>query len=115
MPSGAYGTRSNAAKYTRQGGRIWLTVSRENGDAVISVRDTGEGIPGTLLPHLFEIFTQDQRTLDRAPGRVGARIDHRPENRGAARRADRGEKRKPRQRQRVRGSAAAYFRTSMTL
>jgi len=62
---------NNAAKYTRQGGRIWLTVAREDGDAVISVRDTGEGIPNTLLPHLFDIFTQGQRTLDRAQGGLG--------------------------------------------
>ncbi|WP_434148703.1 PAS domain-containing sensor histidine kinase [Methylocaldum gracile subsp. desertum] len=62
---------NNAAKYTRQGGRIWLTVTRDDGDAVISVRDTGEGIPGTLLPYLFDIFTQGQRTLDRAQGGLG--------------------------------------------
>ncbi len=51
---------NNAAKYTRQGGRIWLTLTHEDGDAAISVRDTGEGIPGTLLPYLFDIFTQGQ-------------------------------------------------------
>ena len=62
---------NNAAKYTRHGGRIWLTVTRDGGDAVISVRDTGEGIPGNLLPHLFDIFTQGQRTLDRAQGGLG--------------------------------------------
>ncbi|HYE36218.1 PAS domain-containing protein [Methylocaldum sp.] len=62
---------NNAAKYTRQGGRIWLTVTREDGEAVISVRDTGEGIPSTLLPYLFDIFTQGQRTLDRSQGGLG--------------------------------------------
>jgi signal transduction histidine kinase len=62
---------NNAAKYTRQGGRIWLTAAREGGEAVISVRDTGEGIPSTLLPHLFDIFTQAQRTLDRSQGGLG--------------------------------------------
>lgn len=62
---------NNAAKYTRHGGKIWLTVTRDGGDAVISVRDTGEGIPGNLLPHLFDIFTQGQRTLDRAQGGLG--------------------------------------------
>jgi PAS domain S-box-containing protein len=62
---------NNAAKYTRQGGQIWLTVTRDHGEAVISVRDTGEGIPSTLLPQLFDIFTQAQRTLDRSQGGLG--------------------------------------------
>jgi len=62
---------NNAAKYTSEGGRIWLSLTRENGEAVVSVRDTGEGIPGKLLPHLFTPFTQAERTLDRAQGGLG--------------------------------------------
>jgi|GEM_PF-1647815 len=62
---------NNAAKYTPEGGRIWLTLSRENSEAVISVRDTGEGIPCTLLPNLFKPFTQADRTLDRSQGGLG--------------------------------------------
>jgi PAS domain S-box-containing protein len=62
---------NNAAKYTSEGGRIWLTVTREDGEAVLSVRDTGEGIAGTLLPYLFDVFTQGERTLDRAQGGLG--------------------------------------------
>jgi PAS domain S-box-containing protein len=61
----------NAAKYTPEGGRIWLVVARRNGEAVISVRDTGEGISSALLPCLFDVFTQGERTLDRAQGGLG--------------------------------------------
>lgn len=62
---------TNAAKYTPEGGTIWLTAAREQDEAVISVRDTGEGIPEALLPHLFDLFTQAERTLDRAQGGLG--------------------------------------------
>lgn len=62
---------TNAAKYTPAGGRIWLTLSREKSEAVLSVRDTGEGIPEALLPHLFELFTQAEQTLARAQGGLG--------------------------------------------
>ena len=49
---------NNAAKYTESGGRIWLTAQREGGEAVVSVRDTGVGIPAALLPRVFDLFTQ---------------------------------------------------------
>lgn len=62
---------NNAAKYTPEGGRISLTASRELGEAVIAVRDNGEGIPESLLPHIFDVFTQAERTLDRAQGGLG--------------------------------------------
>jgi PAS domain S-box-containing protein len=61
----------NAAKYTPEGGRIWLTTATENGEAIISIRDNGEGISGALLPHLFDAFTQATRTLDRTQGGLG--------------------------------------------
>jgi PAS domain S-box-containing protein len=61
----------NAAKYTPAGGRIWLSVTAENGDATITVRDTGEGISRSLLPHLFDAFTQAARPLDRKQGGLG--------------------------------------------
>ena len=62
---------SNAAKYTEDGGEIWLTLSREGDDAVITVRDTGIGIDEQLLPHVFDVFTQAERHLDRAQGGLG--------------------------------------------
>ncbi|HEY4590978.1 MAG TPA: ATP-binding protein [Thermoanaerobaculia bacterium] len=62
---------NNAAKYTPPGGEIWLTVEREEGMAVIHVRDTGVGMPADLLPKVFELFTQGERALDRAEGGLG--------------------------------------------
>ncbi len=66
---------NNAAKYTAQGGRIALSVApaREAGqDAVaISVRDNGIGIDRGVLPHVFELFTQAERTPDRSQGGLG--------------------------------------------
>lgn len=61
----------NANKYTPVGGRIWLTVEHAASQVAISVRDNGEGIPSALLPHLFDVFTQAERTLDRAQGGLG--------------------------------------------
>lgn len=62
---------NNAAKYTPDGGRIELTGSVDAGQAVIQVCDNGSGIPRALLPHIFEMFTQANRTLDRAQGGLG--------------------------------------------
>ena len=62
---------TNAAKYTDEGGRIWLTVQREGNEAVLRVRDTGIGIAPNLLPHIFDLFTQADRSLDRSEGGLG--------------------------------------------
>jgi signal transduction histidine kinase len=62
---------NNAAKYTPRGGKIGLTVGRESGQAAIRVHDTGEGIPDYLLPRLFDLFTQAERTIDRSRGGLG--------------------------------------------
>ena len=62
---------NNAAKYTDEGGQIWLDVWVEGGDVVLRVRDTGPGISRKLLPHVFDLFTQAERTLDRAQGGLG--------------------------------------------
>ncbi len=62
---------NNAAKYTRPGGHVNLTVERVNSTAVIRVRDTGVGMPADLLPKVFDLFTQADRTLDRAQGGLG--------------------------------------------
>ncbi|HEV2844774.1 MAG TPA: PAS domain S-box protein, partial [Thermoanaerobaculia bacterium] len=62
---------NNSAKYTPPGGRIWLTVEREDGQAVLRVRDTGVGIPADLLPKVFDLFVQGERTLDRSEGGLG--------------------------------------------
>jgi signal transduction histidine kinase len=61
----------NAAKYTPPGGRIWLTAGREGEQAVVRVRDTGDGIAPDMLSRIFEPFTQAGRTLDRSEGGLG--------------------------------------------
>jgi signal transduction histidine kinase len=62
---------TNAAKYMREGGTIWLSCSQEGNDFVLSVKDSGIGIDSTLLPHVFELFSQATGTLDRAEGGLG--------------------------------------------
>ena len=67
---------NNAAKYTPNGGRIALTAEREGpgaaeGSVAIRVRDTGVGISAEMLPRVFELFTQADRSLDRAQGGLG--------------------------------------------
>jgi PAS domain S-box-containing protein len=66
---------NNAAKYTPHGGRIALSVSCEALDmrrlVRIAVRDNGIGIDARLLPQVFDLFTQAERTPDRAQGGLG--------------------------------------------
>lgn len=62
---------SNAAKYTPHGGAIHLSAKRIDNAVEISVRDNGVGIPLTLLPRVFDIFTQSERTLARSEGGLG--------------------------------------------
>jgi PAS domain S-box-containing protein len=62
---------NNAAQYTPEGGGIRLTVERDGEQAVIRIRDTGVGMPADLLPKVFELFTQGDRSLDRAQGGLG--------------------------------------------
>jgi CheY-like chemotaxis protein len=61
----------NAAKYTDPGGRVELSAARELGSAVLRVADTGMGISPDLLPHIFDLFTQADRSLDRERGGLG--------------------------------------------
>jgi PAS domain S-box-containing protein len=62
---------NNAAKYTPHGGRIELSANVEDGQAVISVKDTGVGIPGESLSKVFEMFTQIGRGAQRSQGGLG--------------------------------------------
>ncbi len=62
---------NNAAKYTADGGRISVAVQQEGNEAVLRVRDTGVGIAPELLPHIFDLFTQAERSLDRSQGGLG--------------------------------------------
>ena len=62
---------NNAAKYTAERGDIWVEATREGAQAVVKVRDSGAGIAPTLLPRVFELFAQAERTLDRSQGGLG--------------------------------------------
>ncbi|MBC7624871.1 MAG: PAS domain-containing protein, partial [Aeromicrobium sp.] len=62
---------TNAAKYTDKGGTISLSIAQEGDEAVIRVKDTGVGITPELLPRIFDLFTQADRSLDRAQGGLG--------------------------------------------
>lgn len=62
---------TNSAKFTPRGGRIRLSVERQGSDAVIRVRDSGIGIAEEMLPRVFEIFSQVDRTMESAHGGLG--------------------------------------------
>ena len=62
---------TNAAKFTDPGGEIALILAREGDSAILRVRDNGVGIGADLLPHIFELFIQADRSLDRAQGGLG--------------------------------------------
>ena len=61
----------NAAKYTSDGGSIELNVLVDRGSVAVRVRDNGIGIEPQFLPHVFEVFTQGYRGLDRSQGGLG--------------------------------------------
>lgn len=64
---------TNAAKYTDTGGQIWLSVQHEETEieVMLRVRDSGVGIAPDLLPRIFDLFSQAERTLDRSQGGLG--------------------------------------------
>lgn len=62
---------NNAAKYAEPGGQIWLTARREGGEAVIAVRDSGIGISAEMLPRVFDLFAQVDRSSRRVQGGLG--------------------------------------------
>ncbi len=62
---------TNAAKYTESGGRIWLSAAVEGDEVVIRVRDDGVGIAPELLPQMFVLFAQGDRSLARSEGGLG--------------------------------------------
>jgi PAS domain S-box-containing protein len=66
---------NNAAKYTADGGRVDVSCEHlREGDrnyAVLRVRDNGVGIEESLLPRVFDLFTQADRSLDRSSGGLG--------------------------------------------
>jgi signal transduction histidine kinase/CheY-like chemotaxis protein len=61
----------NAVKYTPAGGRIDVEVARRGGEAVLAVTDSGVGLPPELVPRVFDLFVQGERSLDRSLGGLG--------------------------------------------
>jgi signal transduction histidine kinase/CheY-like chemotaxis protein len=62
---------NNAAKYTGEGGKLRLSLSSNETDAIVQVQDNGVGIPPEMLDEVFNMFTQVNRTLDRSQGGLG--------------------------------------------
>ena len=62
---------SNASKYTDRGGHVWIGLTEEEDKAVLRVRDNGIGIEPEMLPRVFELFTQGDKSLDRSQGGLG--------------------------------------------
>jgi signal transduction histidine kinase/ActR/RegA family two-component response regulator len=62
---------NNATKYTDEGGRIRLSLAIEDGQAALRIADNGIGIERELLPRIFDLFTQAERSLDRSRGGLG--------------------------------------------
>jgi PAS domain S-box-containing protein len=61
----------NACKYTPAGGAIWLEADQSGGEVTVTVRDTGIGIEADMLRKVFDMFTQVDRSLERADGGLG--------------------------------------------
>jgi signal transduction histidine kinase/CheY-like chemotaxis protein len=62
---------NNAAKYTPEEGRIGVFAELAGERVLVRIRDNGCGIPADLLPHVFDLFTQANRSLARSEGGLG--------------------------------------------
>jgi signal transduction histidine kinase len=62
---------TNAIKFTPKKGRIWVSLERSSSEAILSVRDTGIGIPTDFLPYVFDTFRQADGSVSRAFGGLG--------------------------------------------
>jgi signal transduction histidine kinase len=62
---------SNAAKYTHAGGTIEIDAAGEHDTIEVRVRDNGIGVSAEMLPHIFDMFTQERQALHRADGGLG--------------------------------------------
>jgi len=62
---------SNAIKFTPKGGRVDVRLARDDGDARVTVTDTGAGISPEFLPHVFDRFRQAESSTTRAHGGLG--------------------------------------------
>lgn len=62
---------SNALRYTAKGGKISMTAAAAKGNVLITVTDTGAGIPAADLPHVFDRFWRGEKSRSRASGGIG--------------------------------------------
>jgi signal transduction histidine kinase len=62
---------TNAAKYTDPGGQIFVSLSTKDSDAVLRVRDNGTGLRPDMIGSIWDLFVQNDRTLDRSQGGLG--------------------------------------------
>ena len=62
---------TNAVKYTDPNGKIWLSAEQTQAECILRVKDNGVGITPELLPCIFDLFTQAERSLDRSQGGLG--------------------------------------------
>jgi PAS domain S-box-containing protein len=62
---------NNASKYTGTSGKIFLRLTASKETVTIEIRDTGIGMSQSLLPHVFELFAQGERSPDRSQGGLG--------------------------------------------
>lgn len=62
---------TNAARYTEPGGRINVRAKKAEADVVVDVTDSGMGLSPEFLPHVFDLFVQGSRTIDRSQGGLG--------------------------------------------
>jgi signal transduction histidine kinase/CheY-like chemotaxis protein len=62
---------TNAIRFTPDGGEIHVAVAEDGRDAVLRIRDTGVGIEPQLLPRVFDLFVQGDRSVDRSHGGLG--------------------------------------------
>lgn len=61
----------NALKFTPKDGVVWFSLKQKQQNAVITVKDNGPGIDPEILPHIFEVFTQAEQSLDRQNSGLG--------------------------------------------
>ena len=61
----------NAVRYTPEGGRATIAAAQRPGDVLVSVTNSGDGIPAADLPHVFERFYRVEKSRDRARGGAG--------------------------------------------